>query len=92
MVYVVGCGWFGARHGGGAADSALSAAGAAMMIWFLTRGAFVSLPMEVSEQALMQASLNELLHKVTQLVLIAFAVVFTMQAVKRFVRFCQKWE
>jgi hypothetical protein len=81
----------GERRGMVAVDSALYAAGAAMMIWFLTRDAFVSLPVEVSDQITMQESVNQLLHKVTQLVLISFAVVFTMQAVKRFVRFCQKW-
>jgi hypothetical protein len=83
--------FLGEKRGMVAVDGALAALGVALMIWFLTRNAFISFPTKVNEITGVIPSLNQLVHKTVQLILIAFAVGFAIQAVKRFIRLRQMW-
>ena len=72
-----------------AADGFLSLAGCTLMIWLLTRPTFVAVPQGVSEAVDAIPSMNVLIGKVLKLLLIAFAVIFGVEAMKRAVRWRQ---
>jgi hypothetical protein len=72
-------------------DGALAAAGVALMVWFLASPAFIAVPSLVNEAAGAITTLNQLMNKVVQLILIAFTGVFAMESFKRFVRLGQMW-
>ncbi len=72
------------------ADAVLSAAGAALMIWLLTRPTFLVFPHQINEAiGTTLLTLNQLLAKILKLLLIAFTAVFTVEAAKRLFRFRQ---
>ena len=73
-------------------DGVVSATGIALMIWFLTRSASIAVPGQVNEAAGAIHTLNQLMNKVVQLILISFAGVFAMESVKRFIRLGQIWK
>jgi len=72
------------------ADAALSAAGAALMIWLLTRPTFLTFPHQINEAiGSTLVTSNQLLARLLKLLLIAFTAVFTVEAAKRLFRFRQ---
>jgi hypothetical protein len=83
--------WLGEKRGMVTADGLLQIAGAALMIWFLTHPSFISFPSAVNEPHPALPTLNQLMQKAMQLILIAFAVGFSISAVKRFARLYQMW-
>jgi hypothetical protein len=74
-----------------ATDILYSALGSALMIWFLTRPAFIAIPAEAIEGSDALATLNRLMQQVTEMILIVFAVGFAISGVKRTVRLWQIW-
>jgi hypothetical protein len=71
-------------------DALLSAAGAALMIWLLTRPTFLAFPQQVNEaMGSTMFTLNQILSKILKLLLIAFAAAFTVEAAKRLFRLRQ---
>jgi hypothetical protein len=70
-------------------DAAVSALGTALMVWFLTQPAFMKVPGGVYVPSYAMATFNDLLHKATQLIFLAFAVGFAVVTVKRLVRAMQ---
>jgi hypothetical protein len=82
---------FGERRWLVASDAVLAAAGAAMMVWFLTRPAFVAFPLSLRGGSDLIPTLNQLTAKVVQLLIIAFAAAFAWEAGKRITRLVQLW-
>jgi hypothetical protein len=70
-------------------DTAVSALGTGLMIWFLTQPPFIRVPGSVQVTPSAIRTLNDLMHKATQLIFLAFAVGFAVVAVKRLVRALQ---
>ena len=71
-------------------DALLSAAGAALMIWLLTRPTFLAFPHQINEAiGSTLPTLNQLLSKILKLLLIAFSAAFTVEAAKRLFRLRQ---
>lgn len=70
-------------------DAGLSAAGAALMIWFLTRPPFFAFPLAVSAQTSALFTLNRLVRSILALLLVAFAAGFAWESGRRIVRYFQ---
>lgn len=83
--------FLGERRALVAADALLSAAGAALMVWFLTRPPFGAFPQALNEPSPALPTLNQLTAKLFELILVAFAATFAYEAGKRFLRLIQIW-
>jgi len=75
-----------------AADAALSIVACATMIWLMRRPSFLALPTQLNEPSAALPTMNQLLAKGVELLLVIFAVALAVQAVKRFVRLRQIWD
>lgn len=83
--------FLGERRALVAGDALLSAAGAALMVWFLTRAPFAAFPSALNEPSPALPTMNQLTAKLFELILIAFAATFAYEAGKRFLRLIQIW-
>jgi hypothetical protein len=81
--------FFGERRFMVLLDGLLNSAGVALMIWFLTAPPFIAVPGQANVPTGAMPTLNDLMHKSMQLLYVAFAIGFSVSAMKRFFRWWQ---
>jgi hypothetical protein len=70
-------------------DAAISAAGAALMVWLLTRSALIAFPAHVATAPVGVPTVNHLVAGVTRLLILLFSAALTAETVKRLLRLRQ---